>query len=160
LSPNSILDQNYSKKAIDEYQAFLEYHPTDTLVSLAEQRISELNTKLAEKDYENGMTYMHMEYYKAATYYFDLVLDKYHDTQYAEPSYLKKAEALTNRKKFADAKETLEKFRTKYPSSLLKSDSDRLNSDIEAGLRDEKTKKRKTPEPLKDTGRQMHQLGN
>jgi outer membrane protein assembly factor BamD len=160
LSPNSILDQNYSKKAIDEYQAFLEYHPTDTLVSLAEQRISELNTKLAEKDYENGMTYMHMEYYKAATYYFDLVLDKYHDTQYAEPSYLKKAEALTNRKKFADAKETLEKFRTKYPSSLLKSDSDRLNSDIEAGLRDEKTKKRKTPEPLKDTGGQMHQLGN
>jgi outer membrane protein assembly factor BamD len=160
LSPNSILDQNYSKKAIDEYQAFLEYHPTDTLVSLAEQRISELNTKLAEKDYENGMTYMHMEYYKAATYYFDLVLDKYHDTQYAEPSYLKKAEALTNRKKFADAKETLEKFRTKYPSSVLKSDSDRLDSDIEAGLRDEKTKKQKTPEPLKDTGRQMHQLGN
>jgi outer membrane protein assembly factor BamD len=160
LSPNFILDQNYSKKAIDEYQAFLEYHPTDTLVSLAEQRISELNTKLAEKDYENGMTYMHMEYYKAATYYFDLVLDKYHDTQYAEPSYLKKAEALTNRKKFADAKETLEKFRSKYPSSVLKSDSDRLNSDIEAGLRDEKTKKRKTPEPLKDTGSQMHQLGN
>ena len=160
LSPNSILDQNYSKKAIDEYQAFLEYHPTDTLVSLAEQRISELNTKLAEKDYENGMTYMHMEYYKAATYYFDVVLDKYHDTQYAEPSYLKKAEALTNRKKFADAKETLEKFRTKYPSSVLKSDSDRLDSDIEAGLRDEKTKKQKTPEPLKDTGRQMHQLGN
>jgi outer membrane protein assembly factor BamD len=160
LSPNFILDQNYSKKAIDEYQAFLEYHPTDTLVSLAEQRISELNTKLAEKDYENGMTYMHMEYYKAATYYFDLVLDKYHDTQYAEPSYLKKAEALTNRKKFADAKETLEKFRSKYPSSVLKSDSDKLNSDIEAGLRDEKTKKRKTPEPLKDTGSQMHQLGN
>ena len=159
LSPNSILDQNYSKKAIDEYQAFLEYHPTDTLVSLAEQRISELNTKLAEKDYENGMTYMHMEYYKAATYYFDLVLDKYHDTQYAESAYLKKAEALTFRKKFTDAKETLEKFRSKYPSSALKSDFDRLNSDIEAGLRDEKTIKRKMPEPLKDTSRQVPLLG-
>ena len=160
LSPNSILDQNYSRKAIDEYQAFLEYHPTDTLVSLAEQRINEINTKLAEKDYENGMTYMHMEYYKAATYYFDLVLDKYHDSQYAEPAYLKKAEALANRKKFADAKETLDKFRAKYPSSILKSDSDRLRSDIEAGLSEEKVKKRKTPEPLKDTGSQMHQLGN
>jgi len=160
LSPNSILDQNYSRKAIDEYQAFLEYHPTDTLVSLAEQRINALNTKLAEKDFENGMTYMHMEYYKAATYYFDLVLDKYHDTQYAEPAYLKKAEALTNRKKYSDAKETLEKFREKYPSSILKLESDRLNSDIEAGLRDEKMKKRKAPEPSKDAGKQAPQIGN
>jgi outer membrane protein assembly factor BamD len=159
LSPNPILDQNYSRKAIDEYQAFLEYHPTDTLVSLAEQRINELNTKLAQKDFENGMTYMHMEYYKAATYYFDVVLDKYHDTQYAEPALLKKAEALTNRKKYTDAKEALGKFREKYPSSNLKSDADKLNSDIEIGLRDEKTKKQKAPEPIKDTSKQVPQLG-
>jgi outer membrane protein assembly factor BamD len=159
LSPKSILDQNYSRKAIDEYQAFLEYHPTDTLVSLAEQRITELNTKLAQKDFENGMTYMHMEYYKAATYYFDLVLDKYHDTQYAEPALLKKTEALTNRKKYADAKEALQKFREKYPSSALKSDADKLSVDIEAGLRDEKTKKQKTTESLKDTSKQAPQLG-
>jgi outer membrane protein assembly factor BamD len=159
LSPNSILDQNYSRKAIDEYQAFLEYHPTDTLVSLAEQRINELNTKLAQKDFENGMTYMHMEYYKAATYYFDVVLDKYHDTQYAEPALLKKAEALTNRKKYTDAEEALGKFRDKYPSSNLKSDADKLNSAIETGLRDEKTKKQKAPEPIKDTSKQVPQLG-
>jgi len=159
LSPNSILDQNYSRKAIDEYQAFLEYHPTDTLVSLAEQRINELNTKLAQKDFENGMTYMHMEYYKAATYYFDVVLDKYHDTQYAEPALLKKAEALTDRKKYADAKEALVKFREKYPSSILKSDADKLNSDIETGLREEKTMKQKAPEPIKDTSKQVPQLG-
>jgi outer membrane protein assembly factor BamD len=159
LSPNSILDQNYTRKAIDEYQAFLEYHPTDTLVSLAEQRINELNTKLAQKDFENGMTYMHMEYYKAATYYFDVVLDKYHDTQYAEPALLRKAEALTNRKKYTDAKEALGKFRDKYPSSNLKSDADKLNSAIETGLRDEKTKKQKAPEPIKDTSKQVPQLG-
>ena len=157
LSPKSILDQNYSRKAIDEYQAFLEYHPTDTLVSLAEQRINALNTKLAEKDFENGMTYMHMEYYKAASYYFDVVLDKYHDTQYAEPALLKKAEALTNRKKYAEAKESLEKFREKYPMSVLKTDADKLNSDIDDGLRNEKTKKQKTTDPLKDTSKQVPQ---
>jgi outer membrane protein assembly factor BamD len=159
LSPKSILDQNYSRKAIDEYQAFLEYHPTDTLVSSAEQRINELNTKLAQKDFENGLTYMHMEYYKAATYYFDVVLDKYHDTQYAEPALLRKAEALTNRKKYTDAKEAMDKFREKYPSSILKSDADRLNSDIEAGLRAEKTKEQKVPEPMKDTSKQVPQMG-
>jgi outer membrane protein assembly factor BamD len=160
LSPKSILDQNYTRKAIDEYQAFLEYHPTDTLVSLAEQRINDLNTKLAQKDFENGMTYMHMEYYKAATYYFDLVLDKYHDTKYAEPASLKKAEALTNRKKYADAKEALQKFREKYPSSVLKLDADKLNSDIEAGLREEKTKNLKTLEHMKEVGKPVPPSGN
>jgi outer membrane protein assembly factor BamD len=159
LSPNPILDQNYSRKAIDEYQAFLEYHPTDTLVSSAEQRINELNTKLAQKDFENGMTYMHMEYYKAAAYYFDVVLDKYHDTKYAEPALFKKAEALCNRKKYSEAKETLEKFKEKYPMSELKSDADKLNSDIESGLATEKTKKPKTPEPIKDTSKQVPQSG-
>ena len=139
LSPKSYLDQNYSRKAIDEYQAFLEYHPTDTLASLAEQRINELNTKLAKKDYENGITYMHMEYYKAATYYFDLVLEKYHDTQYAEPALLKKAEALTNRKKYADAKEAVDKFCAKYPTSVLKSDADQLRADIELKMIEDKT---------------------
>jgi outer membrane protein assembly factor BamD len=160
LSPNPILDQNYTKKAIDEYQAFLEYHPTDTLVPQAEKRINELNTKLAKKDFENGVTYMHMEYYKAATYYFDVVLDKYHDTPYAEPAMLKKAEALAQRKKYADAKEALEKFRDKYPTSALRSDADKLGADIDSGLREEKTKGPKKTEPLKDTSKQVPQLGN
>jgi TolA-binding protein len=86
------------------------------------------------------------------------VLDKYHDTQYAEPALLKKAEALINRKKYTDAKEVLEKFRDKYPSSVLKSDADRLHSDVDAGLRDEKTKKQKAPEPIKDISKQVPQL--
>ena len=153
LSPKYILDQNYSRKAIDEYQAFLEYHPTDSLVHLAEQRINELNTKLAQKDYENGITYMHMEYYKAATYYFDLVLDKYHDTKYAEPAMLKKAEALTNRKKFADAKEALEKFQEKYPSSVFISDADKLKIDIETGLHEEMMKQQKAAGASKTTSK-------
>jgi outer membrane protein assembly factor BamD len=160
LSPQSRLDQNYSRKAIDEYQAFLEYHPADTLAPLAEERIVELNTKLAKKDYESGITYMHMEYYKAATYYFDLVLEKYHDTQYAEPALFKKAEALTNRKKYADAKEAVDKFCAKYPTSSMKSDADQLRIDIESKMIEEKAQKGKYPEPIKDTGKQVPHSGS
>jgi outer membrane protein assembly factor BamD len=160
LSPQSHLDQNYSRKAIDEYQAFLEYHPADTLAPLAEERIVELNTKLAKKDYESAMTYMHMEYYKAATYYFDLVLEKYHDTQYAEPALLKKAEALANRKKYTDAKEAVDKFRTKYPTSTMKSDADRLCADIKTKIIEEKAQKQKKLGPIKDTIKQVPQSGS
>ena len=160
LSPKSYLDQNYSRKAIDEYQAFLEYHPADTLAPLAEKRIVELNTKLAKKDYESGMTYMHMGYYKAATYYFDLILEKYHDTQYAELALLKKAEALTNRKKYADAKEAVDKFLVKYPASTLKSDADQLSIDIEKKIVEDKTQKQKKPVPIKDISKQAPQSGS
>jgi outer membrane protein assembly factor BamD len=160
LSPESHLDQNYAKKAIDEYQAFLEYHPTDTLASLAGQRIGDLNKTLAQKDYENGITYMHMEYYKAAAFYFDLVLDKYHDTQYAEPSLFKKAEAMTYRKKYAEAKEALDKFYIKYPASTLKSDADKLKIDIANGIIEEKIQKQKAAEQLKNAAKQENQSGN
>lgn len=57
MSPSSRLDQENSRKAIDEYQAFIEYHPTDSLATVAEQRITEMNTKLAQKDFDNGITY-------------------------------------------------------------------------------------------------------
>ncbi len=115
---------------------------------------------LAKKDYESGMTYMHMEYYKAATYYFDLILDKYHDTEYAEPALLKKVEALTNRKKYTDAKEAVDKFLIKYPTSNMKSDAERMCADIEAKISEDKAQKQKKFEPIKDTGKQLPQSGS
>ncbi len=152
LSPSSHLDQEYTHKAIDTYQSFLEYYPTDSLASIAEERIRELNTKLAKKEYDNGIIYMKMEYYRAATYYFDVVLNKFHDTQYAEPALLKKVEALYYRKKYDEAEESLKKFFEKYPSSTLLSDAVKLKANIEAGKNAEaiEAKKPKRKEQLEN----------
>ena len=144
LSPKSYLDQDYSKKAIDEFQSFLEYHPTDSLASEAEGHIAELNAKLAKKDYDNGITYMKMDYYRAAAYYFDLVIEKYHDTPFAEPAHLKKAEALFQRKKYQDANLELDRFFSRYPESALKSDAEKLRADIKDQL--------SHPDPAKTPG--------
>ncbi len=138
MSPSSRLDQENSRKAIDEYQAFIEYHPTDSLATVAEQRITEMNTKLAQKDFDNGITYLRLEYNKAAVYYFDLVLEKYHDTPYAEPALLRKAQAQVARKRYAEAKEALDRFREKYPNSALGSDAETLQADVTAGLAEKK----------------------
>ena len=59
----------------------------------AEAKINELNAKLARKEYESGLIYMKMDYFRAATVSFDYVLEKYHDTPYAEPALLKKGES-------------------------------------------------------------------
>ncbi len=143
LSPVSYLDQTYSRQAVDEFQSFIEYHPTDSLVTLAEAKISEINTKLAKKEYDNGVTYIHMEYYKAALASFDHVLEKYHDSPYAEQAQYKKAEVLLTRNKVNDAKAEIEKFLTKYPNSSMKTDALALQKEILS------RPPQKTPEPRK-----------
>ena len=134
LSPESYRDQDYSRKAIDEFQAFLEYHPTDTLAHRAAERIQELNTKLAQKDYDNGVQYLGMNSFKAATYYFDLVLEKFHDTPFAELAQLKKAETNYLRKRYSDAKTDIDLFFQRYPESAARVEAEQLRSDINAQL--------------------------
>ncbi len=130
LSPTYYLDQTYSRQAVDEFQSFIEYHPTDSLVTQAEAKISELNTKLARKEYENGITYVRMEYYKAALASFEHVLEKYHDTPFAEQAQYKKAEVLLLRNRVNEARTEVEKFFTKYPNSSLKADAEKLRTEI------------------------------
>lgn len=134
LSPKSYLDQEYTKKAIDAYQAFLEYYANDSLAAQAEARIRELSHKLAKKDYENGVIYMKMEYYKAGIYYFDIVLDKYYDTEFAEPAMFKKIQSLYFRKKYSDAEKELDNFVKKFPASSFLSEVPKLRDDIKSGV--------------------------
>jgi outer membrane protein assembly factor BamD len=82
LSPVYQLDQAYTKKAIEEYQAFIDFFPANPKVEEAERKINELNEKLAEKEYKAAYIYEKMEYQNAAIKYYGLVADTYHDTKY------------------------------------------------------------------------------
>jgi outer membrane protein assembly factor BamD len=72
LSPKYPLDQRYTKKAVEEFQAFIDFFPTNTKVPDAEEKIKELNNKLAEKEYMTAVIYDKLEYYQAAIIYYDL----------------------------------------------------------------------------------------
>ncbi|HEY6951820.1 MAG TPA: outer membrane protein assembly factor BamD [Bacteroidota bacterium] len=157
LSPPSYLDQTYTRKAIDEFQGYIEYSPTDSLVHDAEARIMELNTKLAEKEYNDGVIYTRMEYYRAAQVYFESVLEKYHDTPYAELAQLKKAEVLNDRKKPADAMKELELFYRKYPNSQHKEEADKLLADIRRKIAEEKTQPEKSQQKKDETAGKSRQ---
>ncbi|HEX9614371.1 MAG TPA: outer membrane protein assembly factor BamD [Bacteroidota bacterium] len=149
-SRSSSLDQENTRKAIDEFQAFIEYHPTDARVPEAEQRIQDMNAKLAKKEYENGIIYMKMEYYRAAGIYFDLILEKYHDTEYAEPALFKKAESFYYRKRYRESMEILNRFQERYPESSLREDVRVLRGEIEKDLSEADSGKAQT---ITDTNR-------
>jgi outer membrane protein assembly factor BamD len=158
LSPASYLDQKYTREAIDDFQTFIEYHPTDSLVTDAEQKIMELNTKLAKKEYEDGITYMKQDYYRSAIVYFDAVLDKYHDTPYAEMAQLKKAESLSMRKKQTEAMQEIDLFYKKYPNSQHKEEADRILTDIRARIAEEKETNAKIQKKKEENVKKADQL--
>lgn len=135
MSPRSSLDQQYTRKAIDEFQSFVEYFPANALAVDADAKIRELNTKLAKKLYDAARQYLILERYKAAIQYFDDVIEKYHDTEYAPLSFLDKAETLIDRKKYADAGFELGRFITRYPNSVLRGRADALKLRLEKEMR-------------------------
>jgi len=135
LSPRSALDQRYTIRAIDEFQSFIEYYPKNDLVHDAEIKIQELDTRLAKKEYESGQLYLKLEYYKAATFYFNSVVEKYHDSPYAEPALLGKIKSLVLRKKYEDAILDVEKFLEKYPQSQYKAEVEGLKQEIEGRVK-------------------------
>ncbi|NUN08811.1 MAG: outer membrane protein assembly factor BamD [Ignavibacteriaceae bacterium] len=117
LSPAYSLDQRYSKKSIEEFQAFVDLFPADERVASAEKKIRELNEKLAEKEYNSAVIYEKLEFYNASLLYFSNVMEIYHDTPYAPKAAFKRINLLIQKKRTAEAETEINNFLTKYPES-------------------------------------------
>ena len=70
-------DQEYSLKAIAEFNRFLEEYPDNKYVEQANDSINELKEKLAKKRYLNGCFYLKSKKYKSAIMYFESFLVEY-----------------------------------------------------------------------------------
>ena len=63
--------------------------------------------------------YNTMDDYKAATIYYDNVVNEYFDTDYADDALYGKIRMLIVRKKYDEAKKEIERFETKFAGSDL-----------------------------------------
>ena len=115
LSPSYQLDQAYTKKAIEEFQAFIDFFPSNPKVEEAERKIKELNEKLAEKDYMAAYIYEKMEYEKAAIKYYGQVADTYHDTKYGPLALYNKIMLEERKSMKGEALGDIAVFLTRYP---------------------------------------------
>jgi len=135
LSPNYNLDQKFTSKAIEEYQAFIDFFPLNEKVAEAEQKIKVLNEKLARKDYDIAVIYEKMDYYTAAIKYFDGVIETYHDTKYAPRAMYKKIELLMDREREDEALTEMKKFIKQYPDDDNIDTIEELKNSLESKLR-------------------------
>jgi len=93
LSPRYRLDQSYSRQAINNLRLFNSRYPDSEFSEKAAQYITELREKLARKKYSAANFYKRTDQYEAATVYYDLVIDDYPETEWAERSLAEQMEA-------------------------------------------------------------------
>lgn len=117
LSSRAELDQEFTIKAIKEFQSFLEEYPDHELEENAEKYIQELRFKLAKKKMIAATTYRKMSVFDSAIIYYDIILEEYYDSPQAVDALFYKAECLYKIKKYTEARVTFSAFIEKYPKN-------------------------------------------
>lgn len=116
LSPHFSLDQRFTEKAIEEYQAFIDFFPQDPRVKDAEAKIKELNDKLAKKIFETAEQYRKMNYTKSAMIYYDLLLEKYFDSRYSSQALYTKIKLLLEKSRNSEALQEAKRYLQRFPN--------------------------------------------
>lgn len=119
LSPSFGLDQEYTYKAINQYQLFLDDYPDSDLRPVVEAHLSACREKVAKKEYKMGELYRKMGYDTAAVISFNAVLDNYGDTSFADDALFWKAECLRKLDNRPQARNTYETLIATHPNSVF-----------------------------------------
>jgi len=130
IAPNPSLDQSYTLRAISELQAYLEYFPTHEKARDAEKLLLELRNKLAEKEYNTAILYTRMSRFRSAIIYFNLVLERFHDSSYADLAQLGLIRSYISIGRSSLAKVEIDRFLIKYPNSSRRAEVIRLKESL------------------------------
>jgi outer membrane protein assembly factor BamD len=134
LAPGYALDQEYTKKAISQFQLFLEEFTSSDLKDEVNQRLQECRSKLAKKEYKNGELYRKMSSFRAALISFDRVLEQYYDTEFAVDALYWKGECHRKLEEYQEAENAFQELLTKHrQSQYAKRAEDKLKSLKEKG---------------------------
>ena len=80
-SPKYFHDQEYTLKALERYQEFIDDYPNSEYSSSILSSIEDLRNKMANKIYQTGILYMKMEEYESAKIAFEDAVYTYYDTE-------------------------------------------------------------------------------
>lgn len=144
MSPRYKVDQTNSRQAIERFRLFLARYPNSDRAEEASDIIEELRDKLAQKTYESGHFYMRTGSFRAAAIYFDLVLDRYPETVWAEraladqiDAYLQYADnSIPSRKeeRYRMAMDSYETYLQLFPRGENRSRAEELYDDVQDAL--------------------------
>jgi outer membrane protein assembly factor BamD len=136
LSPNSKLDQSYSKKAIDGFQEFINNNPQSKKISDCNKLIDELRVKLEKKAFDQGLLYYNLSQFQSAVRSFDLMLREFPNAveeERAKYLMLKSSYELANnsivdkkQERFEETIQLIQKFKDKFKNAEYKVEAEQL----------------------------------
>lgn len=125
-SPKYYHDQEYTQKAIERLQEFIEDYPSSVFTDEAAETIRHLRSKLARKEYEAAILYTKLEEYEPAIAYLHELLDAYYDTQYADIARLKIVESHLKIGEIEKAEGFLDQNETRFKDEQILQDARNL----------------------------------
>ena len=122
-SPKYYLDQEYTEKALERFQEFLDDFPNSNLNDEALASIESLREKLGLKLYETGILYMKLDEFESAKLTFQTLIDMYYDTDIIQFAYQGMVKALARNKQIDEANAFLRKHKGRLVESELYADA-------------------------------------
>jgi len=137
-SPKYFHDQDYTERALERYQEFLDDYPESKYVEGVLESITDLREKMGFKLYESGILYMKMEEYESAEMMFNRVLEYYYDTDVVNDARQGIVMALANARRIDDAIDYLNNNEDSLKEFELYTDAKNEIDNIQAKIEKEK----------------------
>jgi len=118
LSPGYALDQEYTYKAIAQFESFLTKYPDSKLRKQVLEKLQECHNKLAKKVYKTGELYRKMNYLRAAVISYKDVVDEYSDSEFVPNSLYWIVKCNIAMDNIEEAQEYYNKLKSSYPGTI------------------------------------------
>jgi len=160
-APRYSLDQEYTLRALESLQLFLNLYPESTRVEEAEKLIEDLRDRLEYKAFQNAKLYLDMglmDDYRAAVIAFESALRDYPDSKYSEEmeflqmkaQYLYGSNSTFRRQeeRFNEVLDMYSRFSVNYPESKFLKEATEIKNDAERGIESAKKRIKEMDEAL------------
>lgn len=134
LSPQPNLDQEFTQKAIQYYQLFINAYPNSERVADCNSSIKVLRRKLENKAFNSAQLYFKTKQYKAAATAFQNMMKEYPDSQDLEKAayltiksyylYARNSIATKQAERYEMTVNAYRNFKVDYPSSKFVKDAE------------------------------------
>lgn len=146
LSPRYKLDQQYTRQAIEKFRLYNSRFANSEKADEAGQYITEMREKLAKKHYYSADLYMRTDQYEAAIIYYDLTIDDYPETIWAQRALVDEIDAYNTyasrsvqdkqQERYQKAVEAYEKFVQLFPNGEYRSEAEEHVDEARTALAD------------------------
>ena len=111
MSPRYKLDQSDTRRALELMLLFVSRYPGSDEATEATRYVDELRGKLAQKIFHSGEMYFRIKLYEAAAIYYDLTIDRYPETPWAEKALAQQINAYVQFARNSVEEKQLERYR-------------------------------------------------